>query len=339
MNHDRVQPEFATVVEFLETRARHLLANEARVGKSSPIKHGGRLQRPELEGRLGRLWDDLFGKRADFAKVRRLRLGMVDTEDSLLLLAAFFDRNPREHFTRFDDPDSRMILHRLMLVIDVSCHMLESLDRAEADVLAQADEETFLTPKPDADGPDVQLTFDDLRSLAPGEIEVFIEEYEDPGGKTGAVLRDLLQIRNLRDGFQLISSEGKRLWGALFGAKRSRGAYVKERGRQLSAHLLGMAEGLGLQTSRNHHPTSGRLERSACDAVQHALQRCTDHEDPVAIQVHGEAPKTFATLIRNIVPASNPGREGRAGYDPILASERGIGRVLGERRATGHLES
>jgi hypothetical protein len=118
-------------------------------------------------------------------------------------------------------------------------------------------------------------------------------------------------------------SEMHALMGNFYRSAPGRGAPKRERGKPLSAYLLGYAEGLGLQATRNREPSSKSLENCASDAVVEALRRASpDRPTATARSILSSAPKTLSTL-EKLAADSNPDNPEKGGR---LVEERRRGR-------------
>lgn len=119
-----------------------------------------------------------------------------------------------------------------------------------------------------------------LDSLTAEEVEGIYE-------KTHQTARLAVLLR-LGEGLRMACSETRELLvGGFGGPKGQPGRHERRRGRELAAHLLGMAVGMGLDATRGDYNT---FTVSACDAVSDAKSRLPRSPDPAAAAVLAEVP-------------------------------------------------
>jgi len=286
---------FERVVVVLEARARHILAREARLGSTSPLTGTARINDDELLDRFKRLRSSI----ADLTEAtRRFMIDQpvaVDFEPIWPLLAEAEVTLTHGLVGPLTDTNVPARLERLWAALD---GILLQLDRA---LQAAA-----------------ELTDPALIRLTPDEIEAL----GDFPGVSPEFLKRIGRVIRLRDSAGRCLSETRALLVGRFHGYVGRGRPENIRGRQLAAHLLGMAEGMGLYPTRDHDNHS----QSGADAVIAALKCCEGITDPAARIVFGETPKTFHAIARRLLPQC---QEGEA-----LFLDRQIGRVLGERHRT-----
>lgn len=296
---------FDAAVDAVERRARHLLAREAEVGASTRITGKARVRDGELHERLMRLNETLHDQLTEALKVGCPATGKDAGDLWHQLLAQVAEALPQWGLWRMTEAETEQ---RLLGLHDGLEDLLAELDTAAR----------HLSEELADDGATLHL-------LTPVEIEVF---FEQSNRKTRTAAGRLGALVGLDAGFRRIRSEVRALIAGRFQWQPGQmGPHEKRRGRWFAAHLIGIAEGLGLAPSRNHAPQPERSPRSAIDAYLAALDRIAPSEDPAAAGVLAEAPKTFEAVVRRLVPASDPTRDG----DPVLPQARKVGRLLGSR--------
>lgn len=170
------------------------------------------------------------------------------------------------------------------------------------------------------------LTDPVLTRLTPEELESFCEIYsEDPQVVDGVPAigpehaKAIASLLRLHDAATRCISETRAILAGRFDPPAGPGAPRQNRGKRLAAELLGIAEGLELDASRDHD----NHRESGIDAVLAALRCCEDTTDPAARTILAEIPKTFDAFARQL-PRDRC-------KDKILIGDRRLGRVLGRR--------
>lgn len=160
-----------------------------------------------------------------------------------------------------------------------------------------------------------------FETLTPTEIEAAFEDWE-PRPDLRNDVKIAGGLAKLTTDLQRSSSEARAILGGRFHGERSRGMPPRRRGRQIAAHLIGFAEGLGLRPTRTRHAKGRQV--SATDVVQEALARGTIGSllaDPVVRAIWAEIPKTEPSLEKLVVASTS---------DDHLDEWRSRGRMIGE---------
>ena len=294
---------FEEVVHALEARARHLLNRESMVGRSRHVTGRARLRDEELVGRLARL----HGHVRDCAKAAQVfSPGPTSSPEAKALFTMVDGAATSLAGKRF----SRMADNSLEdLLTDVWSSLAEGLDLLGAMV---ADAAMRLDP-----GARLDL-------LTPEEVEATFEDTPE--------VMDLAAMLRLQDDLQHGITEARAiLAGRFHGPETTRGRQEQRRGRWIAAHLLGIAEGMGLKASRNHTKREGAPRNSAADAVAMAIGRLQPKPlaDHVARAVRSELPRnrdgefdtraTTEAIMRKLVQSK----------DAHLEEPREVGRLVG----------
>jgi len=290
--------EFENIVVILEARAKNFLRREARVGQSSRVSGHARILDDEWYTRLARLRDYMRDRIRETRQFMEKNPEVIDSASMLPVLIAAEREIGKERFTRLKNKN---VSKRLMMLRDALDDALDLIDSE----IARLGERI---------APDCPLEL-----LTAEEVETAFEEVPD------AML--LARLLNLESGMRRTFDEIMALLtGRLYDTGGKRGGYEKRRGRWITAHLVGLAEGLGVLPTRNVSPQQHSQLQSAADVVAIVIGRLREelriqarnvqeaenwHTDPASRAVFAELPK-------------NRGEE----FDPAAVAENIIRKVI-----------
>ena len=310
--------EFEEIVDRIEERARRFLHREAQVGQSTRVSGAARIGRVELNKRLVRLRDHVGFCEAETSQYFNVGDRGLETRAwiSVLNTAERIFQNQRIH--RLQQKTIWKQLIQLLEALEETLSLLAVEVAHEAEKLAPDLALDLLTPE------EYEAAFDDVSELS----------------IMGQLLRTDQWLRAAH--YEVMAL----IKGSYFGPIIKGGQYEKRRGRWIAAFLLGMAEGLGLQSTRNMSPHQHSQLHSAADAVAIVIGRLQAamltkkvgintaecwQADPAALAVLRELPRnrwkndfdpnaTTENLIRKIVLS-------KAEY---IAEARRVGRHIGD---------
>lgn len=295
--------QFDAIVEALEARARHLLNREGLIGSTMPLTAKARIGDDELRERFQRL-------REAFDDFRRTLLAAIKSQPGILdrdeLLRWMGEAEANLHLGKFSGPpetDVHERLRRLWAAFDALLSEVDAAGRAAGDL---------------TDPLLLRLSPEEISALTAGSPDEAPEEGDLQSYPTEAIER-IICLLQLCDMAGRCVSETRAILAGRFHYNPGRGRPQHLRGGRLVAELLGIAEGLGLDPTRDHVSP----HHSAADAVVAALKRCRDIDNQAARIVLAETPGTFGALARRLWPKCKEGE--------TLFVYRDLGRVLGER--------
>lgn len=294
---------FEEIVGILEARARHLLQREARLGATSRFTGKARIGDDELRDRILRLKSLVASLTDDSIDYCTKNRDLIAYEEFWHLLAKLeaplnfhrlAEQTPCETKARLE--------HLWQTLYEIALQLEGGLRNAG----------TLTDPAL------IQITPEELEALG----EVMLEDPQVLNGLPAVdpeLVNAIAQLLRLYDTTRRCISETRAVLAGRFDPSTGRGAPRQNRGKRHAAELLGMAEGLGLDASRDHdnHCESG------IDAVVAARRRCEDLSDPIARIILAEIPETFDAFARQL-PRDRC-------KDRILIGNRRLGRVLGKR--------
>lgn len=255
---------FAAVVAILIWRLERLLAREARLGSGLRLKAGGRIGDAELRARVQRLGVELEAIREAAAAA---------TEPDADVAAQDVARARREldlmESGALDGAHAELALSLCW----------EHLDAAHARI-AGAFERAAVAIDPG------------LRLATLGEIEALADGANADGLDVTGLLR-LAALCEVADDVQAALAEARALYVGRFARTGRRGRPEQERGRRLAAHLLGLAEALGLARFDSRG--------SAVDAVIAALEHCDRAGNAAAHAILAEVPRSRDVIERRLL--------------------------------------
>lgn len=270
--------DFNQIVDAIEARAQSFLQREARIGQSSHVTGKARIHRVELNQRLVRVHNHLNEFIAE----------VTDT-----LEESGKDSEVKHWFSLLNTAEKSLENKRIPRVQQKKlwAHLIQLLEALEETITLLEQEIPNACAKV---APDIPLEL-----LTPEEVETAFQNVSNAPRLANLLRAD----RGLRGAQAEVMALIK---GAYSGPTMKGGPYEQRRGRWIAAFLLGMAEGLGLQPTRNIIPQQDSKLHSAADAVAIAigqLQAAIHTEpdgsnkaeiwrtDPAAIAVLRELPR------------------------------------------------
>lgn len=295
---------FEEIVDVLEARARHLLGKEARLGPARELLGRARLSDEELRGRLARLRDHVA---ICLSQARSLTEATVARSDDAKIVALLTSASRRLSGVRFALIRPKALFARLF-------RLWRLLDKALASVEAE------LAGLASRLGPEQRL---DLLTVQ--ELEALFRH--------GREARRLMDLQRLEDLLRSGKAEARNLFVTRFCAHGTSepGRLAHRRGRWIAAHLIGVAEGLGLSAGHS----SGALEpESGAHALAIVVSRLRAArgdwgDDPAAGAVLAEMPRARNDEVPPADLALSIKRR-LLGPDPFLDEARAQGRAFGE---------
>lgn len=317
--------EFDLIVNRLEERAGKMLCREACIGSSTRIKSEARLGDEEQISRLTRL----RGKIAEYIPKACRHFDdssvIMETNSLFYQLDAAETALTSHGFARLERDE---VLGQLRILKEALTNATD-LFNCEVSRLAKSIDPNvpleLLTPD------EIKIAFDDCsQAMGLADLIAIEDELRAYLDETSALLQGMTA-----------SLEGK-------GGKGSRrGRYKHPRGDWITAHLLGLAMGLGLKPSRNDTPAPESPLFSASDAVAIVICRLrgerdshTEAEatyrtclnDPAAKAVLKEMPKNRGNVCDTAAIAINIMKKFVRRQDPIKLEARRIGEIIGKRQ-------
>lgn len=312
--------KFDFIVGKLEKRALRYLNKQARVGHSSRATGKSRISDAELNGRLARLRDHTH---SNVSKARRFFADYEQIGDDTCLFAQLEIAEKSIKYEHFSGRHWGKLFRRLLMLQEAVQNVLDLITPLIASYGSQI-----------AEGQPLHL-------LTPDEVETAFEDVPE-AVPLAELLRIDLAMRAVDDEVMAL------LKGRIYEVVRGKGGLERRRGRWITAHLLGLAEGYGLKATRNHSPNQHAALQSAADAVAITIARlharvlnCTENSedvdiwltDPTARAVLREMPTTTLNEHSNKAVADNIIRKlVPSGEDYILQARR-VGRSIGERKS------
>jgi len=312
--------EFEEIVDILEDRARRFLQREAQVGQSTRVSGAARIRSRELKERLIRLRDHICNFTADTRQYFYESGGDLEAQTwfSALNTAETIFKNQR-----VQNLQQRTKLKQLIKLLEA---IEEALGLLEVDIANRAEKLA----------PDLAL---DL--LTPEEFETAFEDVPN-ASKLTQLLRTDQKLRAAQ--YEVMAL----VKGAYYGPSTQGGRYEKRRGRWITAFLLGLAEGLGLQSTRNISPQQHSQLHSASDAVAIVIGRLRAaiptekvghnkdkswQNDPAALAVWEEFPRNRGADFQAEAIAEHLIRKFFSKNTGYLVEARKVGHCIGERES------
>lgn len=313
--------EFDAVVDFLEERARKFFHRESQVGHSTRVTGNARIKDEELHPRLARLRDYL---KNHISELRQF-LDAYPKLDHGTLTPNLGVAEQEIDLERFANLTKAKLLGRLRSLLAALDGILEHLDIEIAHYAKLIE-------------PDIPLEL-----LTPDELLNAFGEVPEATilARFVSVKYD---IRYARDEVMAL------LKGRYYFSAGKMGQYQKQRGRWITAHLVGLAEGLGLRPSRNNSPSQHSDLRSAADAVAIVIGRLRfglltygDQkqgfedwlDDPAVRAVLAQMPMNRGDKINVQAVADNIARNFVNSKEEFIVNTKQVGKSIGRNHAKG----